>query len=46
MLCDLDGVVTRTAKIHAAAWKQTFDVYLRERPARAGELTEYERLGA
>ncbi|WP_395574841.1 beta-phosphoglucomutase family hydrolase [Streptomyces sp. BK79] len=30
-LFDLDGVVTRTAVVHAAAWKQTFDAFLRER---------------
>jgi beta-phosphoglucomutase family hydrolase len=30
-LFDLDGVLTQTAKVHAAAWKQTFDEYLRRR---------------
>ncbi|MER7194512.1 beta-phosphoglucomutase family hydrolase [Streptomyces flaveolus] len=30
-LFDLDGVVTRTAVVHAAAWKETFDAFLRER---------------
>ncbi|MFJ2706635.1 beta-phosphoglucomutase family hydrolase [Streptomyces sp. NPDC087428] len=30
-LFDLDGVVTRTAMVHAAAWKATFDAFLRER---------------
>ncbi len=35
-LFDLDGVLTQTAKVHAAAWKQTFDGYLRERAAREG----------
>ncbi|MGW0928922.1 HAD family hydrolase [Streptomyces sp. NPDC002644] len=30
-LFDLDGVVTRTAVVHAAAWKETFDTFLRER---------------
>ncbi|GAA0920688.1 beta-phosphoglucomutase family hydrolase [Streptomyces thermoalcalitolerans] len=30
-LFDLDGVVTRTATVHAAAWKETFDAFLRER---------------
>ena len=29
-LFDLDGVLTRTAVIHARAWKQMFDEYLRE----------------
>lgn len=31
MLFDLDGVLTSTAKIHAAAWKQTFDEFLEDR---------------
>ncbi len=35
-LFDLDGVLTQTAKVHAAAWKQTFDGYLRERASREG----------
>jgi beta-phosphoglucomutase family hydrolase len=30
-LFDMDGVLTRTAKVHAAAWKQMFDEFLRER---------------
>jgi beta-phosphoglucomutase family hydrolase len=29
-LFDLDGVLTQTAKVHAAAWKQMFDAFLRE----------------
>jgi beta-phosphoglucomutase-like phosphatase (HAD superfamily) len=33
----LDGVLTRTATVHAAAWKKMFDGYLRERAARTGE---------
>ena len=36
-LFDLDGVLTQTAKVHAAAWKQMFDDYLRARAARTGE---------
>jgi beta-phosphoglucomutase family hydrolase len=36
-LFDLDGVLTQTAKVHAAAWKQMFDAYLRERAERTGE---------
>jgi alpha,alpha-trehalose phosphorylase len=31
---DMDGVVTRTADLHAAAWKELFDAYLTERKAR------------
>jgi beta-phosphoglucomutase family hydrolase len=36
-LFDLDGVLTQTAKVHAKAWKQMFDEYLRDRAARTGE---------
>src|SRR6266498_1139076 len=36
-LFDLDGVLTQTAKVHAAAWKQMFDTFLRTRAARSGE---------
>lgn len=36
-LFDLDGVLTDTAAVHAAAWKQAFDEFLRERAAREGE---------
>ena len=36
-LFDLDGVLTQTAKIHAAAWKQMFDDFLRERAEQTGE---------
>ncbi|OIK28281.1 HAD family hydrolase [Streptomyces malaysiense] len=35
-LFDLDGVLTQTAKVHAAAWKEMFDAYLRERARREG----------
>jgi beta-phosphoglucomutase family hydrolase len=36
-LFDLDGVLTQTAKVHAAAWKQMFDEYLRGRAEPRGE---------
>jgi beta-phosphoglucomutase family hydrolase len=36
-LFDLDGVLTRTAAVHAAAWQQMFDGYLRDRATRCGE---------
>lgn len=36
-LFDLDGVLTDTASVHAAAWKQMFDDFLRARSARTGE---------
>ncbi len=36
-LFDLDGVLTQTAKVHAAAWKQMFDEYLRQRAEKLSE---------
>jgi beta-phosphoglucomutase family hydrolase len=36
-LFDLDGVLTKTAKVHAAAWEEMFNAYLKERAARTGE---------
>jgi beta-phosphoglucomutase-like phosphatase (HAD superfamily) len=30
-LFDLDGVLTKTAEVHARAWKQTFDAFLEGR---------------
>ena len=36
-LFDLDGVLTQTAKVHAAAWKTTFDEYLAQRAREHGE---------
>ena len=36
-LFDLDGVLTQTAKVHATAWKQMFDDYLRGRARARGE---------
>jgi len=33
LLFDLDGVVTRTAVVHAAAWKRLFDEFLRAQAA-------------
>ncbi len=35
-LFDLDGVLTQTARLHAAAWKAMFDDYLRQRAERTG----------
>jgi len=34
---DLDGVVTITASVHSAAWKELFDGFLRAREQRTGE---------
>jgi beta-phosphoglucomutase family hydrolase len=49
-LFDLDGVLTKTAQLHAEAWKQTFDAFLRERSVREPEpfvpfdpVHDYER---
>jgi beta-phosphoglucomutase family hydrolase len=49
-LFDLDGVLTETAKVHARAWKQMFDEYLRGRAAQRGEpfvpfdeVSDYDR---
>ncbi len=36
-LFDLDGVLTQTARVHAAAWKALFDPFLSERAVRTGE---------
>lgn len=35
-LFDLDGVVTRTATLHAAAWKETFDGLLDQEASKTG----------
>lgn len=49
-LFDLDGVVTKTALVHAAAWKEMFDEFLREWAAQHGtefvpfdKVHEYDR---
>ena len=39
-LFDLDGVLTDTASVHAAAWKQMFDEYLHARADRTGGTFE------
>ncbi|MDP8908685.1 MAG: beta-phosphoglucomutase family hydrolase [Chloroflexota bacterium] len=36
-LFDLDGVLTQTARVHAAAWKEMFDTFLLERARQTGE---------
>ena len=33
-LFDLDGVLTRTADLHASAWQQTFDRYFEREGSR------------
>ncbi len=41
-LFDLDGVITDTATVHAAAWKRTFDAFLAEQSPRTGQDREFE----
>jgi beta-phosphoglucomutase family hydrolase len=36
-LFDLDGVLTQTAKVHDAAWKEMFDTFLRQRAQQTGQ---------
>jgi beta-phosphoglucomutase family hydrolase len=36
-LFDMDGVLTDTAAVHSAAWKEMFDALLRQRAERSGE---------
>ncbi|GAA4215003.1 beta-phosphoglucomutase family hydrolase [Microbispora amethystogenes] len=49
-LFDMDGVLTRTARVHAAAWKEMFDAFLRDRALATGtpfvpfdETGDYDR---
>ncbi len=37
VIFDLDGVITKTALVHAASWKEMFDGYLKARELRDGE---------
>jgi hypothetical protein len=37
ILFDLDGVLTKTANVHASAWKRLFDGFLEQRTADIGE---------
>jgi beta-phosphoglucomutase-like phosphatase (HAD superfamily) len=37
VLCDLDGVLTNTARLHATCWKQMLDEYLKERAGKRAE---------
>ncbi|MCF3119001.1 beta-phosphoglucomutase family hydrolase [Streptomyces arenae] len=45
-LFDLDGVVTKTAVVHASAWKETFDAFLYERDGESfrpfDQIAEYD----
>jgi beta-phosphoglucomutase family hydrolase len=42
VLFDLDGVLTRTATVHEAAWKRTFDEFLRAHDPQAPEFTQLD----
>ncbi|MGA2454429.1 MAG: beta-phosphoglucomutase family hydrolase [Solirubrobacteraceae bacterium] len=45
-LFDLDGVLTQTAKVHAAAWKRAFDEFLHKRAAdRGGDFVAFDAVG-
>ncbi len=37
VIFDLDGVITKTALVHASAWKKMFDQYMRSREEQFGE---------
>ncbi|NDP39621.1 MAG: trehalose-phosphatase [Rhodoferax sp.] len=37
IIFDLDGVVTRTAKVHATAWKTLFDAFLQQQAGATGK---------
>ena len=37
VLFDLDGVLTRTASVHASAWKKLFDGFLEQRATQTGK---------
>jgi len=41
-LFDLDGVLTKTATVHFAAWKRTFDSFLQEREPGTPEFTQLD----
>jgi trehalose 6-phosphate phosphatase len=46
LLFDLDGVVTRTAALHAEAWKRLFDEHLAAREARGkGSVSRFDMVG-
>src|SRR6266542_3906943 len=40
VIFDMDGIVTDTATVHAAAWKRLFDEYVEERGNREGKPWE------
>ncbi len=40
LLFDMDGVLTQTAVVHAEAWKQAFDAFLKQRAEDQGDAFE------
>jgi trehalose 6-phosphate phosphatase len=43
IICDLDGVITQTARVHARAWQRMFDKYLKQREERGeGSVPPYQ----
>jgi beta-phosphoglucomutase-like phosphatase (HAD superfamily) len=44
VIFDMDGVVTRTAEVHAAAWKRLFDDVL-AREAHGADYTPFDTVG-
>jgi beta-phosphoglucomutase family hydrolase len=42
VIFDMDGVVTRTAVLHAAAWKQLFDEFLQARAGEPGSFRPFD----
>jgi beta-phosphoglucomutase family hydrolase len=40
LLFDLDGVLTKTAAVHRAAWREMFDAFLRSRDPEAAPFTD------
>lgn len=46
VIFDMDGVITKTALTHAAAWKKMFDEYLKKRETEHGEkFVEFTHAG-
>ena len=46
VIFDMDGVITKTALTHAAAWKKMFDEYLKKRDVKHGEkFVEFTHAG-
>lgn len=37
VIFDMDGVITRTAKVHAAAWQEMFDIWLKQYASKSGK---------